>query len=51
MLVLCASVEIGTAGERGFAPVFRCGEVPGCFLMQCETVQDRLISITPCVHL
>lgn len=34
MFVLCASVEIGMAGERGFAVVFRCGEVPSCFLLR-----------------
>lgn len=48
--VLCAFMEIGMAGERGFARVFGSGVVPGWFLdARCGRVQACLI--TSCIHL
>lgn len=51
-VVLCAFLELGMAGERGFAHLFGSGVVPGWFLdAKCGKVQYCLISATPCVHL
>lgn len=50
-VVLCAFMELGKAGEGGFAHLFGSGVVPSWFLdAKCGKVH-YLISITLCVHL